>query len=106
MYWTGQSDYQCIIKNYSSKTDVYVLMVCLYLKYRLLILIIIIYECNRLDNHYPLYICVYHIGVYSTDHIVNTMTTLRTATSLVGDTPLTGNESILLLPLSKNYNIH
>ena len=61
----------------------------------------------RLDDHHDHYhICVYHRDVHSTDHTVNTMTTLRTATSLVDDTPLTGNESILLLPLSKNYNIH
>ena len=46
---------------------------------------------------FPLYICVYHRGVHSTDHAVNTMTTLRTATSLVDDTPLTGNEPVLLL---------
>ena len=46
---------------------------------------------------FPLYICVCYRCVHSTDHAVNTMTTLTTATSLVDDTPLTGNESVILL---------
>ena len=47
---------------------------------------------------FPLYICMCYRCVHSTDLAVNTITTLRTATSLVDHTPLTGNESVLSLP--------